>query len=78
MLFFWPFGFRESMAKLEVENGMEAEFLTTGIGVRVFMAMVNLLHDSRLIAAALASGGGSIGEVHSPTLEGENPWSRFC
>jgi hypothetical protein len=66
------------VAKSEVENDMEAEILTTGIGVRVFMVMVNLLHDLRLVAAASTSGGGSIGEVHSPTLEGENPWSRFC
>jgi hypothetical protein len=43
--------------------------------IRVFVAMRILLGDSLLVAAASASRGGSIGEVQSSTLQGENPRS---
>jgi hypothetical protein len=43
--------------------------------IRVFVAMRILLGDSLLVAVALASGGDSIGEVQSLTLQDENPRS---
>jgi hypothetical protein len=43
--------------------------------IRVFVVSRNLLGDLWLVAAALASGGDSSGEVQSPTLPGENPRS---
>jgi hypothetical protein len=43
--------------------------------IRVFVAMRILLGDSLLVATALASAGGSICEVQSSTLQGENPMS---
>jgi hypothetical protein len=61
-----------SMVNLETENDMKAEFLRTSIGGWVFVAIRNLLGDSCLVAAALASGGDNVGEIHSPTLQGKN------
>jgi hypothetical protein len=40
--------------------------------VRLFVEMRNLLGDSCLVVVALASGGDSIGEVQSLTLQVEN------
>jgi hypothetical protein len=62
----------QSMVKLKAENDMKAEFCRLAMVVRVFVAMSNLLGDSWLIEAALASVGGSTWEVQCPTLQGKN------
>jgi hypothetical protein len=43
--------------------------------VLVFVAMRNLLGDLWLVVVALECGGGSIGAVQRPTLQGKNPKS---
>jgi hypothetical protein len=50
-----------SMVMSAEEIGMEAELLRTQSEVRVFVAMINLLHDLWLAAAASASGDDSTG-----------------
>jgi hypothetical protein len=47
--------------------------LRTSSGGSIFVAMRNLFGDSWLIVAASTSRGDSIGEVQSPTIEGETP-----
>jgi hypothetical protein len=80
--FYWQFGFRgkrdkamlsidiighvlRSMVKSEAENDRKTEFLRTSIRGS------SLCGDKELVVAASASGSVSIGEVQSPSLQGE-------
>jgi hypothetical protein len=54
-----------SMVKSEAENDRKTEFLRTSIRGS------SLCGDKELVVAASASGSVSIGEVQSPSLQGE-------
>jgi hypothetical protein len=62
-----------SMVKSGAENDMEAMLWGLATAVWVYVVMRNFLGDSWLVSMASISGDDNIGDVQSPTLQGENP-----